>query len=118
MKLLRMAGRRANDDVKLVRLLFDLPRVFELDTYTLAAAVALNPPLIAEIPELKDINVYGDAHALLQELTRAQNMHSFEKKPRSIDAWVDPWPPEFPNIVHQLLDIYIGPDGFFFTKAK
>ncbi len=46
-------------DTALLKLLFELPRVFAMDELALAMAVLSNPDLRREIPELKDTAIYG-----------------------------------------------------------
>jgi hypothetical protein len=66
MRLLRNrnAPRGIDEDGKLLRFLLDLPRVFDLDPYALAAAIIEHPELIEKVPELNDHDLYAKAKAL------------------------------------------------------
>lgn len=55
-------------DIAVLRLLFDLPQVFEIDYEILAAVVVSDITLLDEIPELGRPDTYGRFAAFLGEL--------------------------------------------------
>jgi len=51
---------------RITRLLFALPRVFDMDEYALARAVIANPGLPNEVPQLRNPEVYGEYYRLVE----------------------------------------------------
>jgi hypothetical protein len=64
-KYLRVGHRTPLMEDRVIRVLFDLPRVFPLDGYALAAAVISNPGLLETYPELTNAKTYGSAYELI-----------------------------------------------------
>jgi hypothetical protein len=67
-RYLRNAPSSNNRPIPVLRLLFELPQVFEVDHETLAAVVASDTTLLDEVPELRDPETYGRFAAYLGDL--------------------------------------------------
>jgi hypothetical protein len=67
-RYLRIARCDREMDIEVLRLLFDLPQVFQIDYETLAAVAASDTALLDEIPELRDPENYGGFAVFIGEL--------------------------------------------------
>ena len=79
---------------QLLKLLFALPRVFDIDELALAAAVIKNPRLRDEVPELRASEIYGEYAAIVHKASMAgvaeENQRPRRHLPRN-------FPPEIRN---------------------
>jgi hypothetical protein len=64
---LRILNSNRTMSTELLRLLFDLPQVFQIDHETLAAVVVSDAALLDEIPELRNPEVYGGFAVFIEE---------------------------------------------------
>ena len=121
MQVLRTPGRRPITDKMLLRLLFDLPSVFEIDPRGIAAAVIVQPSLVEAVPELRNSKVYGNYFELMRQigipgLGLIKDMSSQGDPQAANDAKTsaqrtDPWPAEIQTAVRKLLLDYVGPSN-------
>jgi hypothetical protein len=65
MRLLRSHGGDLHFEADLIRHLLDLPRVFTLDTRSLAAAVIRHTTLVSMIPELQDPAIFAESWPIM-----------------------------------------------------
>ena len=81
-------SRRLGEDttIRLLRLLFSLPRTFQLDTHMLAAIVMRRPLFAEYFLELADPTIYGDDYQILRLSGAAEKIRPAESAPAQPDA--------------------------------
>jgi hypothetical protein len=87
---LRVAGPEENV-AGMIKELFRLPKVFEIDGYALARIVLLQPKLLDEVARLRDPGIYGEFYNLIQatgsdELRRRMSKKAAKIEPGALDA--------------------------------
>jgi hypothetical protein len=113
MDLIRLRNENVNLNALLIRDLFRLPQVFDLDGDALAAAVLRQPELVAKVAQLADPAVYGDAYGLLKGM--GFDLAHPEPRPNSVLAWlrdkevsVDLTEPGLLALIRELLRMWLG----------
>lgn len=117
MRFLKRQGGESDLERSLIRLLFDLPRVFDIDKHALAAAVIRHPPLVALVPELGDPRVFGESWNVVcmkLPVEKIWNLKDFEDITREVElrTWRShhlqrgSLPKEIEPAIDELLRIY------------
>lgn len=78
-RLLKYCGGELDLEADLIRLLLDLPRVFELDTHALAVSVTRHPVLVSMIPELQDPATFGESWDAICMAVSVSNMWGLDR---------------------------------------
>lgn len=118
-RLLLNRGGDLDFEAALIRLLFDFPRVFKLDTHALAAAVTRHTVLVRMIPELQDPAVFGKSWTAICMAVPAATVWDLESDSAQANAHVlwnwrsrylaeDALPRQIGPVIDELLKAYFN----------
>jgi hypothetical protein len=103
---LKNANRDSTAEEFIIRALFRMPKTFRMDEYALAAAVIFSPELLYKVPELQNVEVYGQAYDFIRVVGYRDLLGKLQGQP----AGEESPPREIGKIIRDILANYAGKD--------